>query len=166
MSAARRPSWLLSTLDGYQPRWIVRDVLAGLSAGAVVVPQAMAYATIADLPVQVGLYTCIVPMLVYALLGGIGLPGFAQGESGFGGPAFGYILGFVVAAFADPGEDPAGPCFHDPAGLEHGLCQLHRADHARRVPGARWRGRPRPEGWHHRPALEHLQHRQRRRIQL
>lgn len=70
MSAARRPSWLLSTLDGYQRRWIVRDVLAGLSAGAVVVPQAMAYATIADLPVQVGLYTCIVPMLVYALLGG------------------------------------------------------------------------------------------------
>lgn len=70
MSAARRPSWLLSTLDGYQRRWIVRDVLAGLSAGAVVVPQAMAYARIADLPVQVGLYTCIVPMLVYALLGG------------------------------------------------------------------------------------------------
>ncbi|MCT1364919.1 MULTISPECIES: SulP family inorganic anion transporter [unclassified Microbacterium] len=70
MSAVRRPSWLLSTLDGYQRQWIVRDVLAGLSAGAVVVPQAMAYATIADLPVQVGLYTCIVPMLVYALLGG------------------------------------------------------------------------------------------------
>ncbi|WP_315637074.1 MULTISPECIES: SulP family inorganic anion transporter [Microbacterium] len=70
MSAVRRPSWLLSTLDGYQRGWIVRDVLAGLSAGAVVVPQAMAYATIADLPVQVGLYTCIVPMLVYALLGG------------------------------------------------------------------------------------------------
>ncbi|WP_233486845.1 SulP family inorganic anion transporter [Zhihengliuella sp. ISTPL4] len=70
MSAARRPSWLLSTLDGYQRRWIVRDVLAGLSAGAVVVPQAMAYATIANLPVEVGLYTCIVPMFVYALLGG------------------------------------------------------------------------------------------------
>ena len=30
----------------------------------------MAYATIANLPVEVGLYTCIVPMLVYALLGG------------------------------------------------------------------------------------------------
>ncbi|WP_312673019.1 SulP family inorganic anion transporter [Microbacterium sp.] len=70
MSAVHRPPWLLSTLDGYQRRWILRDVLAGLSAGAVVVPQAMAYATIADLPVQVGLYTCIVPMLVYALLGG------------------------------------------------------------------------------------------------
>lgn len=70
MSTVHRPPWLLSTLDGYQRRWIVRDVLAGLSAGAVVVPQAMAYATIANLPVQVGLYTCIVPMLVYALLGG------------------------------------------------------------------------------------------------
>ncbi|MBP3978051.1 SulP family inorganic anion transporter [Microbacterium sp. BLY] len=70
MGAARRPAWLLSTLDGYHRAWIVRDVLAGLSAGAVVVPQAMAYATIANLPVQVGLYTCIVPMLVYALLGG------------------------------------------------------------------------------------------------
>lgn len=70
MSAVRRPSWLLSTLHGYRRRWIVRDVMAGLSAGAVVVPQAMAYATIANLPVEVGLYTCIVPMLVYALLGG------------------------------------------------------------------------------------------------
>ena len=30
----------------------------------------MAYATIADLPVEVGLYTCMVPMAVYALLGG------------------------------------------------------------------------------------------------
>lgn len=67
---ASRPRWLLPTLAGYDGAWLGRDVLAGLSAGAVVVPQAMAYATIANLPVQVGLYTCIVPMLVYALLGG------------------------------------------------------------------------------------------------
>ena len=65
-----RPTWLFSTLAGYRSKWIVRDVIAGLSAGAVVIPQAMAYATIANLPVQVGLYTCIVPMVVYALLGG------------------------------------------------------------------------------------------------
>lgn len=68
--AAHRPPWLLSTLEGYRQRWLLSDVIAGLSAGAVVVPQAMAYATIANLPVQIGLYTCIVPMLVYALLGG------------------------------------------------------------------------------------------------
>ena len=45
------------------------DLFAGLTAGAVVVPKAMAYATIAGLPVQVGLYTAIVPMVVYAFLG-------------------------------------------------------------------------------------------------
>ncbi|GAA1521706.1 MFS superfamily sulfate permease-like transporter [Agromyces terreus] len=61
---------VLPTLRGYQRAWLGRDILAGLSAGAVVIPQAMAYATIADLPVQVGLYTCMVPMLVYAMLGG------------------------------------------------------------------------------------------------
>jgi MFS superfamily sulfate permease-like transporter len=66
----RRPPWLFSTVEGYHRKWILRDVVAGLSAGAVVIPQAMAYATIANLPVQVGLYTCIVPMLVYAFLGG------------------------------------------------------------------------------------------------
>lgn len=45
------------------------DLFAGLTAAAVVVPKAMAYATIAGLPVQVGLYTAIVPMVVYAFLG-------------------------------------------------------------------------------------------------
>ena len=47
--------------------WLRADVLAGLTAAAVVIPKAMAYATIAGLPVQVGLYTAIVPMVVYAL---------------------------------------------------------------------------------------------------
>jgi sulfate permease, SulP family len=45
------------------------DILAGLTAAAVVVPKALAYATIAGLPVQVGLYTASVPMTIYALLG-------------------------------------------------------------------------------------------------
>ncbi|UYO97298.1 SulP family inorganic anion transporter [Microbacterium sp. M28] len=69
-SPAHRPGWLLPTLSGYRREWLVADVVGGLSAGAVVIPQAMAYATIANLPVQIGLYTCIIPMLVYALLGG------------------------------------------------------------------------------------------------
>jgi SulP family sulfate permease len=45
------------------------DVVAGLTAAAVVLPKAMAYATVAGLPVAVGLYTAFVPMVVYALLG-------------------------------------------------------------------------------------------------
>lgn len=66
----RAAAWLPPTLVGYRRSWLGADIVAGIAAGAVVIPQAMAYATIADLPVQVGLYTCIVPMLVYALLGG------------------------------------------------------------------------------------------------
>jgi high affinity sulfate transporter 1 len=44
-------------------------VLAGLTTAAVVVPKSMAYATVAGLPVQVGLYTALVPTVIYALLG-------------------------------------------------------------------------------------------------
>jgi len=45
------------------------DVVAGLTAAAVVLPKAMAYATVAGLPVAVGLYTAFVPLVIYALLG-------------------------------------------------------------------------------------------------
>lgn len=45
------------------------DLIAGLTAAAVVLPKAMAYATVAGLPVSVGLYTAFVPMIVYAFLG-------------------------------------------------------------------------------------------------
>jgi len=45
------------------------DLIAGLTAAAVVLPKAMAYASVAGLPVAVGLYTAFIPMLVYALLG-------------------------------------------------------------------------------------------------
>ena len=45
------------------------DIVAGLTAAAVVLPKAMAYATVAGLPVAVGLYTAFVPMLIYAILG-------------------------------------------------------------------------------------------------
>jgi sulfate permease, SulP family len=45
------------------------DIIAGLTAAAVVLPKAMAYATVAGLPVAVGLYTAFIPMVIYALLG-------------------------------------------------------------------------------------------------
>ncbi|WP_457300182.1 SulP family inorganic anion transporter [Phyllobacterium sp. P5_D12] len=45
------------------------DLVAGLTAAAVVLPKAMAYATVAGLPVSIGLYTAFVPMIAYALLG-------------------------------------------------------------------------------------------------
>ena len=45
------------------------DIVAGLTAAAVVLPKAMAYASVAGLPVAVGLYTAFLPMVIYALLG-------------------------------------------------------------------------------------------------
>ena len=45
------------------------DLIAGLTASAVVLPMAMAYAGIAGLPPAVGLYTAVLPMAIYALLG-------------------------------------------------------------------------------------------------
>jgi high affinity sulfate transporter 1 len=57
--------------DGVPPRPALRDdVVAGLTAAAVVLPKAMAYATVAGLPVAVGLYTALLPMAIYALSGG------------------------------------------------------------------------------------------------
>jgi len=56
-------------LRGYQKDWLRYDVMAGVITAAVIIPKAMAYATVAGLPVQVGLYTAFLPMLIYALLG-------------------------------------------------------------------------------------------------
>jgi MFS superfamily sulfate permease-like transporter len=63
--------WLpsLQWLASYNPAWLRGDLLAGLTAAAVVVPQAMAYGAIAGLPLVVGLYTALVPLLVYAVMG-------------------------------------------------------------------------------------------------
>jgi len=63
-------TWLIPTMRGYDRSWLRGDVLAGLATGTVVIPQAMAYATIAGMPASVGLYTCLLPMAAYALLGG------------------------------------------------------------------------------------------------
>ena len=52
-----------------RPAAVQFDLVAGLVAAAVVLPKAMAYATVAGLPVEVGLYTAFVPMVIYALLG-------------------------------------------------------------------------------------------------
>jgi len=60
---------IVAWLPRYESGWLRFDLLAGLTAAAVVIPQAMAYASIAGLPVQAGLYTALTPMLIYALLG-------------------------------------------------------------------------------------------------
>ena len=56
-------------LAGYRAEWLRFDVIAGLTAAAVVIPKALAYASIAGLPLQVGLYMVFVPVVIYAVLG-------------------------------------------------------------------------------------------------
>ena len=60
---------LLATKAGERLPTLRFDIVAGLTAAAVVLPKAMAYATVAGLPVATGLYTAFVPMAIYALLG-------------------------------------------------------------------------------------------------
>jgi len=57
-------------LGSVEPGALRFDLVAGLTAAAVVLPKAMAYATVAGLPVAVGLYTAFLPMGIYALTGG------------------------------------------------------------------------------------------------
>ena len=57
----------LEWLPGYDRRWLQRDLVAGLTTAAVILPKAMAYAALAGLPVQAGLYTALVPTAVYAV---------------------------------------------------------------------------------------------------
>jgi SulP family sulfate permease len=60
---------LLAWARPYRREDLRPDLLAGLTVGAMIVPQAMAYAVLAGLPPQVGLYAATVPIALYALLG-------------------------------------------------------------------------------------------------
>ena len=48
---------------------IKSDIVAGLTVAVMVVPQGMAYAALASLTPEIGLYSCIIPILTYAILG-------------------------------------------------------------------------------------------------
>jgi len=67
--SANRQFPILDWIFDYEKDWLRYDLIAGLITAAVVIPKAMAYATIAGLPVQVGLYTVLVPMAIYAVVG-------------------------------------------------------------------------------------------------
>ena len=53
----------------YQRDWWGRDAIAGLTLWGLLVPEGMAYAGIAGLPPQAGLYTLVVSLAIYALMG-------------------------------------------------------------------------------------------------
>ena len=59
------PDWLRR----YQSAWLAGDMTAGLIVTVMLIPQSLAYALLAGLPPEVGLYASILPMLAYALIG-------------------------------------------------------------------------------------------------
>ncbi|KAM6403512.1 LOW QUALITY PROTEIN: sodium-independent sulfate anion transporter [Rhynochetos jubatus] len=64
---ARLP--VLRWLPRYSLAWLQLDVVAGLTVGLTAVPQALAYAEVAGLPLQYGLYSSFMGCFVYCLLG-------------------------------------------------------------------------------------------------
>jgi high affinity sulfate transporter 1 len=60
---------ILDWLPRYERSWLRHDIVAGMAVWAVMVPQAMAYAGIADVPPLVGLYSVPIPLIAYAILG-------------------------------------------------------------------------------------------------
>lgn len=60
---------ILDWLPGYNRQQLAGDGIAGLIVAIMLVPQGMAYALLAGLPPEVGLYASIVPLVFYGLLG-------------------------------------------------------------------------------------------------
>src|SRR3954470_20739542 len=66
----RAISWRpFPSLQGYRREWLSSDAIAGLTVWAVLVPEALAYATIAGAPPVVGLYAAPGALLMYAVFG-------------------------------------------------------------------------------------------------
>lgn len=59
----------IAHLSNYRRGWLRGDVVAGVTVAAYLVPQVMAYATLAGLTPIAGLWAAIVPLCVYALFG-------------------------------------------------------------------------------------------------
>ncbi|XP_061471784.1 sodium-independent sulfate anion transporter [Rhineura floridana] len=86
---------VLRWLPKYSLQWLQLDLIAGLTVGLTVVPQALAYAVVAGLPVQYGLYSSFMGCFIYCLLG-------TSKDVTLGPTA---IMSLLVSSYA----------FHDPA---------------------------------------------------
>lgn len=59
----------INTIRNYRREWFGSDLVAGVSVAAVAVPIGIAYAQLAGFPAVVGIYSCILPLVAYALFG-------------------------------------------------------------------------------------------------
>jgi high affinity sulfate transporter 1 len=89
-------------LRGYQRRWLVKDLVAGVVLTTLLVPQGMAYAELAGLPPITGLYTTIMCLLGYAVFGPSRI--LVLGPDSSLGPMIAATILPLVAAGGDPGR--------------------------------------------------------------
>lgn len=59
----------LRVVVGYRREWLASDLVAGVSVAAAALPIGIAYARVAGFPPAVGIYSCILPAVAYALFG-------------------------------------------------------------------------------------------------
>ncbi len=89
----------LNWLRRYQREHLPSDVVAGIVTAIMLIPQSMAYAQLAGLPPQIGLYASVAPLIVYALLG-------TSGQLSVGPVAITSLLVFSgVSTLATPGSE-------------------------------------------------------------
>jgi high affinity sulfate transporter 1 len=60
---------IISWLPRYQSAWLPRDLIAGATIWGLLIPEMIAYATLAGLPPQAGLYTLLASLVLYAIFG-------------------------------------------------------------------------------------------------
>ncbi|KAI9139385.1 sulfate transporter family-domain-containing protein [Paraphysoderma sedebokerense] len=61
---------IISWLPAYRFRkWALGDIIAGLTVGIMVIPQSMAYALLAGLPIEYGLYSAFLGVFIYTFFG-------------------------------------------------------------------------------------------------
>ena len=65
----KRRIFILSWLPDYDRSKAIRDLIAGVTLGLTMVPQSLAYANLANVPAQYGLYSAFMGSLVYVVLG-------------------------------------------------------------------------------------------------
>jgi SulP family sulfate permease len=88
----------LDWLIHYRKEYLISDIVAGLVTAIMLIPQSMAYAQLAGLPPQIGLYASILPLIVYALLG-------TSGQLSVGPVAITSLAVFAgVSKLSDPGS--------------------------------------------------------------
>jgi sulfate permease, SulP family len=60
---------ILAWAPAYQPAWLTKDLVAGFTIWGLLIPEMIAYASLAGLPPQAGLYTLLASLVLYAIFG-------------------------------------------------------------------------------------------------